>query len=163
MSDRLMASPDQLARRQEIITAAQSAMKTSGVPASVTIAQWELESTWGTSQLALKANNYFGVKAEHLDDPNTYMEFPTEEYISGKAIMIEADFERYPDAASSFADHARLLSQALRYAPAMKVKSDVYAFANALQTCGYSTSPKYGYTLGQIIRGSNLTQYDVIT
>lgn len=158
-----MASPQQLAARIAIIPAAQSAMKSSGVPASITIAQWELESTWGTSQLAVKALNFFGIKAEHLNDPNTYMEFPTFEYENGKKVLIEADFEKYPDLVSSFADHARLLSQASRYAPAMAVRSNACAFGYELQKCGYSTSPTYGKSLCQIVTGSNLTQYDVLS
>jgi flagellum-specific peptidoglycan hydrolase FlgJ len=156
-----MASPQQIAARLAVVPAAQAAMSQYGVPASVTLAQWELESGWGTSKLATEANNFFGIKAEHLNDPNTYEEFPTWEYENGQRVLVEADFERYPDAASSFADHGRLLSQATRYAPAMAVKDDPYAFANELQACGYSSSPDYGTSLGNIIRGANLTQYDL--
>ena len=37
-------------------------MRTSGILASVTIAQAILESGWGTSELAVNANNFFGMK-----------------------------------------------------------------------------------------------------
>ena len=45
---------------QKICGYAMSDMKENGVLASVTIAQAILESSWGTSELAEKANNYFG-------------------------------------------------------------------------------------------------------
>ena len=37
-------------------------MRTSGILASVTIAQAILESDWGTSELAVNANNFFDMK-----------------------------------------------------------------------------------------------------
>ena len=37
-------------------------MKESGILASVTIAQAILESGYGTTELAINANNYFGMK-----------------------------------------------------------------------------------------------------
>jgi flagellum-specific peptidoglycan hydrolase FlgJ len=159
--EKQMASAEQLAARAKVVKAAQSSQIAYGVPASITLAQWEVESTWGTSQLAIKANNFFGIKAEHLNDPDTYIEFPTAEYINGKRVMIDADFEKYPDIESSFKDHARLLSTATRYQAAMDVKNDSLEFAEQLQVCGYSTSPTYAQTLVSIIKGSNLQQYDI--
>src|ERR1017187_2057554 len=98
---------------------------------------------WGQSQLALQANNFFGIKAIHLNDHSTYMEFPTAEYENGQRVMVEANFMKYTDAAASFADHAHLLSVSYRYAPAMAVKNNPVQFAAQLQKCGYSTSPTY--------------------
>ena len=46
---------------QKICGYAISDMKENGILASVTIAQAILESSWGTSELAKKANNYFGI------------------------------------------------------------------------------------------------------
>jgi flagellum-specific peptidoglycan hydrolase FlgJ len=157
------ASQIQLARLTAVVPAAQAAQAATKVPSSVTLAQWAVESTWGVSPLATEANNYFGIKAEHLNDPNTYEEFATHEYVNGVYTPEMAAFEKYPDAAASFADHARLLSTAPRYAPAMAVASDPQKFAAELQTCGYSTSPTYGATLWQIITQYKLTQYDSIS
>lgn len=163
-----MANPEQLAARLAVVPAAQAAQRQYGVPASVTLAQWEIESAWGTSKLATEAQNYFGIKAEHLSDPSTYEEFPTLEYANGKRAMVVADFEKYPDAAASFTDHARLLATAPRYAPAMAVNDDPLAFAMQLQVCGYSTNrppappPNYGTVLGNIITWANLSQYDTV-
>ena len=154
-----------------VVPAAQAAMKISGVPASVTIAQAILESGWGASSLATTANNYFGIKAEHLGDPGTYEEFPTAEYQNGQRVMIEAAFEKYPKPTDCFQDHAALLSQASRYAPAMAVKSDPDIFAQQLQDCGYSTNrpplasapPFYADVLHELMNEFDLTQYDVLS
>lgn len=45
-------------------TLAQADMQKSGILASLTIAQAILESGWGTSELATKANALFGIKAD---------------------------------------------------------------------------------------------------
>ena len=44
---------------------AKKDMEVSGVLASITIAQAILESGWGSSELALHANNFFGMKECH--------------------------------------------------------------------------------------------------
>ena len=55
--------------RQEYIDkykdAAIQAMKTHGIPASITLAQGCLESGDGNSDLAVKANNHFGIKCHN--------------------------------------------------------------------------------------------------
>jgi len=43
-----------------------SEMERAGVPASITLAQGMLESGYGNSELARKANNHFGIKC-HSD------------------------------------------------------------------------------------------------
>ena len=162
-----MTAKDMLFLRS-VVPAAQAAMTVSGVPASVTIAQAILESGWGASSLATTANNYFGIKAEHLANPDTYAEFPTAEYQNGQKIMILAKFEKYPTATDCFQDHAALLSQSQRYAPAMAVKNDAFAFAQQLQNCGYSTNrpplasapPFYADVLKELMNEFDLTQYD---
>jgi flagellum-specific peptidoglycan hydrolase FlgJ len=145
---------------------AQASQKQFGVPASVTLAQSILESSdrqgrWGQSQLTRECNNFFGVKAENLSDPETYQVFDTQEFIRGKLTTMPANFERYQSPADSFMDHAKLLATAKRYAPAMKVASSVSDFAQELQSCGYSTSPIYGKTLLLLIKEYDLMQYDV--
>lgn len=144
---------------------AQAAQRKWEVPASVTLTQAILESSnkdgWGQSQLAREDNNFFGIKAEHLNDPETYVELPTTEYVGGELEHVEAPFEKYADLAESFDDHARLLATARRYQPAMAVRGNPEAFAQALQACGYSTAPTYGSRLVAIMRLYDLGQYDI--
>ncbi len=156
-----MASEEQLAALASVVPAAQESARAFGVPASVTLAQWILESGWGQSKLALQCKNYFGVKAENLNVPATYREYQTAEYVGAKRELVMAGFEAYPTAQASFEDHARLLSDALRYRPAMRASADPFRFVRMLQICGYSTSPVYAAMLGNLIREHNLTQYDL--
>jgi flagellum-specific peptidoglycan hydrolase FlgJ len=148
-----------------VVPAAQAAQRKWNIPASVTIAQAILESSnqlgWGQSQLAREANNYFGIKAEHLAKPESYIELPTKEYVHGKIQVEEADFARYEDPAGSFEAHAKLLAVAERYRPAMAFANDPVAFAGQLQRCGYSTNPTYASGLTHLIGLYDLTQYDV--
>jgi hypothetical protein len=147
-----------------VIPAARASMGAYGVPASVTIAQAIFESSdvdgWGQSPLALGYDNYFGIKATHLADPDSYVEFPTAEYVGGKRELVKADFARYATPAASFLAHAELLATAKRYAPAMAVKSNFAKFAAQLQGCGYSTSPSYGSALVRLIEEYGLDKYD---
>jgi flagellum-specific peptidoglycan hydrolase FlgJ len=158
-----MASKAQLAWLASMAPAAQAAMKQYGVPASVTLAQAILESDWGQSELTQKAKNFFGIKAEHINLPNTYMELLTTEYICGVKKLVLAGFEKYSDAEACFTDHAQLLHDAARYQPAMRVAKSPDDFAKMLRVCGYSTLlPMNAYSdrLITLIREFNLYQYD---
>jgi len=148
--------------------AARASMKTTNVPASVTVAQAILESGWGKTGLAQKCNNYFGIKAnqEQLADRD-YCEFPTTEYENGHRVMVEADFAKYDSPAECFVAHGQLLNRP-HYAAAMACVPNVDKFCWALgpkipghpEGCGYSTAPQYHDSLMQLIRLYNLTQYD---
>lgn len=139
--------------------AAQLSAKQYGVPASITIAQAIIESGWGQTQLAVKANNYFGVKAVQGQE---YVEYRTTEFIKGVEEHPLADFAKYETVAGSFAAHAKLLATVPRYAPAMKVAKDPAAFAAAIKACGYSTAPDYDTKLMALVSEFNLTQFDKV-
>lgn len=158
-SEARLASKVQLDWLQSMVTPAQLSLLQYNVPASVTLAQCILESAWGTSQLARRCNNYFGIKAL-ADIP--YIEFTTREVVTGRSVMELARFARYPSAIEGFAAHARLLSEAAIYAPAMRQADDPYAFAVALRCCGYSTSPTYSLKISELMHEFNLEQYDDI-
>jgi flagellum-specific peptidoglycan hydrolase FlgJ len=160
-----MATKAELDWLKTMVPAAQKAQARWQVPAAITLAQCILESStpakgWGQSELALKANNYFGVKASHLNAPETYEEFPTDEYVSGKKVLVEALFEKYFDADDSFDDHGSLLHNAKRYRYAMLHTASPDDFASCLQEAGYSTSPSYAQTLIELMRDYDLYQYD---
>jgi flagellum-specific peptidoglycan hydrolase FlgJ len=156
-----MASEEQLSRLQAVVAAAQACARKWGVPSSVTLAQWIFESSWGTSQLALRGNNFFGVKYSQLRGNADYVEMPTAEYEAGRRVIVLAAFVKYPTAQDSFDDHGALLATSSRYAPAMAVKSNPTAFATQLKRCGYSTDPEYGNKLLCVIRQYGLAQYEI--
>lgn len=149
----------QLAWLKSMVAPAQTSARVWGVPASVTLAQCILESAWGTSQLARQANNYFGIKAVQ---GQAYVELPTHEVVKGRTVAELAEFAKYGTVLDCFAAHAHLLAALPRYAPAMAHKGDPFAFAQLLQTCGYSTNPNYASGLRGLITEYELTQYDVL-
>lgn len=146
-----------------LVLGAQAAQKQWGIFASVTIAQAIFESTWGTSELAVKSNNLFGIK-KTPDWAGAVVDMETGEYSpSGVHYMIDAPFRAYPDRASSIADHAAFLAnngKPVRYFAALNC-TDGPSQAMAIAAAGYSTNPQYGQQLCGEIHARNLTQYDV--
>ena len=153
-----MATELQLAWLKTVVTPAQMSAREYGVPASVTLAQCILESAWGSSQLARRYNNYFGIKAL---PGQPYIEFATDEVVASRTVRELARFTKYPSAIECFEAHARLLATAERYAPAMRHTSDVAGFCAALRMCGYSTEPTYAFRLISLIDEFDLEQYDL--
>lgn len=106
---------------QKICGCAMSDMKESGILASVTIAQAILESSWGTSELAEKANNYFGMKCSLSsntwgsvwDRVSKYTKTTNEQDESGNTYVIKADFRAYPNIETSVRDHSLYLLGAM--------------------------------------------------
>lgn len=137
----------------DALNAAMAGANATGIPASVTLAQWALESGWGAHE---PGNNPFGIKA--IAGYTSEM-LPTHEYVHGHMTTENQPFAVFPDLGTAFMVHDKLLANAACYAPARAKLPDVFAFANAL-TGVYATDPNYGHLLGEIIRGSNLTQYD---
>lgn len=145
------------------VPAAQYAQRSFGVLASVTVAQAILESGWGESALAQKANNYFGIKAYADVKPEEYVEMPTTEFVDGRRVREMAKFARYPSPTLGFGAHARLLALAPRYKPVMDAcrAGRAEEACVLLRSCGYSTNPDYAELLGELIGDFDLTQYDV--
>ena len=126
-----------------------------GVLPSVTIAQAILESGWGTSTLATKANNLFGIKGTYNGESYTAN---TKEYVNGAYQVVKANFRKYPTFEDSIEDHSKLLT-ADRYSGA-RWKTDYKEVTAALSSAGYATDPNYASTLNELIEEYNLTSYD---
>ena len=140
----------------EWISAAQAAQAATGIPASVTLAQFVLESGWG-AHIPAGSNNGFGIKA--LPGQAAVLE-PTHEYKNGALVQTEARFAVYDTLSDAFIEHDELLADSHYYAGArLHLPNDIDGFCNAL-TGVYSTSPTYGATLIELINEHNLTQYD---
>jgi flagellum-specific peptidoglycan hydrolase FlgJ len=153
-----MATSPQRAFIASLVDGARASQEAWGVPASITIAQAIQESGWGKSELAIKARNYFGVKA--VQDA-AYVQFPTNEVLKdGRTVRELAHFAFYRSPAESFDAHGKLLATHVRYQPAMAAVDDPAAFALQLQACGYSTDPNYPSELMRLVKQFNLTQYD---
>lgn len=145
----------------DVIAAAQASARKWGVPASVSLAQWADESSWGRDMPA-ESNNPFGIKARLNGagvalDP--YVEAATTEVVHGQVVHIHAPFRKFDSIADAFDHHAELLATAPVYRPVMAEAGNPDAFAQAL-TGRYATDPKYGDKLIAIMRGSNLYRLD---
>ena len=141
--------------------AARQGAALTGVPASVTVAQAILESSWGQSSLATTANNYFGVKAMGSLGDDGVVWMPTSEFDdSGRLYETLSAFKAYKSLTDSTADHDRLLQLAPRYADAMKSTNDPRQFAALIAHEGYSTDPDYAAKLVALMDRYNLYQLD---
>jgi flagellar rod assembly protein/muramidase FlgJ len=138
--------------------AAQSAMQSTGVPASFTVAEAALESGWGESQLARDGKNLFGVKADpawHGD----VLTLNTREFLNGSWVMIPARWRKYANWQECMDDHAAFLHQNHRYSTCFKCQTGE-SFAQAVAQAGYATDPTYAEKLISIIRAHGLDELD---
>lgn len=133
---------------------AMSNMKKYGIPASIILAQGILESGSGQSNLALTANNHFGIKC--AKDWN------------GEAVYQDDDasqecFRKYKKPEESYQDHADFISKRTRYASLFDLpKGDYKGWAKGLKAAGYATDPNYPEKLISYIEKYQLDQYDNI-
>ncbi len=122
------------------------------IPASITLAQGVLESGYGESTLAKKANNHFGIKC-HKD-------------WKGKSIKHDDDekdecFRSYRNPLKSYRDHSLFLVDRDRYSGLFKLKrKDYRGWATGLKSAGYATDPKYADKLISLIERFNLNRFD---
>jgi hypothetical protein len=140
--------------------AAQSSMKTTGVPASITVAQAILESDWGRSRLTRQGNNLFGIKALNGPGPDGVVTLATWEHLSDGDVLVQAPFKAYYTLEQSIDDHGRFFISNHRYAGALAVASDPRAFAHAIQDAGYATDPSYAAKLIGLMDKYNLYRFD---
>lgn len=99
---------------------------------SVVLAQTSLETGFGQSVLSDKVNNYFGMKAGTKWSGDVYTVETIEEYIEGQPETIVDTFRAYPNAASSVADYARLISTSPYYADAAMNYTSIMGYTNGL-------------------------------
>lgn len=122
-----------------------------GIPASITLAQGLLESGAGMSQLAVEANNHFGIKCHNWQ---------------GEGIYIDDDlqnecFRKYKSVTDSYEDHSAFLVNGKRYASLFSLNpTDYQNWAYGLKNAGYATDPAYAYKLISIIEDYQLHKYD---
>lgn len=130
-------------------------MERTGIPASITLGQGILESNFGNSYLAQKANNHFGFKCR-------------KDWL-GKVLLKYDDkaddcFRKYNHVYESFIDHSFLLTSGKRYAGLFAHKPNDYrAWAQGLQEAHYASSKRYAQFLVNIIDFYGLHYYDTST
>lgn len=123
-----------------------------GVPASIMMAQGIIESRCGSSILASKVNNHFGIKCF------------SKKCRKGHCTNFEDDFHKdffkvYTSAWESWRDHSVLLSNG-RYKVLLNEGKDYEAWAAGLKKLGYATDDDYDQKLIDIIKKYQLDQLD---
>lgn len=130
-------------------------MLKSGVPASITLAQGMLESNYGRSELAVNANNHFGIQCHSSWTGASYKSMD-----SGQM----RDFRKYDSVLGSYHDHSKFLSGNKRYQALFELdRSDYKGWANGLQKAGYAEDPAYAAKLISVIERYGLDKYDSMT
>lgn len=141
----------------------------TGISAVAILAQAALESAWGR---VAPGNMFFGVKdtdgrngneqllttTEYSSKPD--LKFP--EIISITPVLrngrklykykVKTWFRKYDTPEQCFTDHAEFFNRNKRYAMALRVKHDPYAFIDAIAAAGYATGPDYAKVLKGIAK-----------
>ncbi len=107
-----------------------------GILPSITIGQAILESGWGKSDLSVKANNLFGIKADSSWKGES-VSMTTSEYYND---VIQDKFRRYKNKTDSLDDYGKFLVENDRYKKNGLFEATQYiGQAKALENAGYST------------------------
>ena len=142
----------QLAYVQRFAKVAQREMHLYGIPASIKLAQGLLESQAGTSSLATKNNNHFGIKC--------FSKSCQKGHCRNFSDDSHKDFFRiYPTAWDSYRAHSLFL-QGSRYQH-LKSAEGYRAWAHGLQRAGYATDTNYAKKLIRLIEELGLGKYDI--
>lgn len=128
---------------------------------SVVIAQAICESGWGGSQIMMKANAIFGIKAFSDWKGKVYNSKTQECYDGSNYTDIQACFRAYNNLQESISDYFDLITKSERYRKACVANSPLECIT-AIKNGGYATSPTYINTIMTIINSNNLTKYDNI-
>ena len=135
-------------------------MERTLVPASITLAQGMLESGFGTSELAQRANNHFGIKCHKGWTGDTYSH-ESSETLNGKTKPILSCFRSYGDVLESFKDHSDFLASRSNYSFLFQSNTKDYkSWAKGLSKAGYATDPNYAKKLITTIEMYNLSEFD---
>ena len=126
-------------------------MKKFGVPASISMAQAIIESRAGTSLLAQKCKNHFGIKCWSKKHRGCCMKFKDDNN--------NDSFRHFEKSAwESWRAHSKLLSSG-RYM-ALHKSNDYKAWAKGLKAIGYATDRTYAEKLIGVIERYDLHRLD---
>jgi LysM repeat protein len=124
------------------------------IPASITLAQGMLESGNGNSDLAVYANNHFGIKCHKEWTGPSFTKDDDEK---------DECFRKYQSVLESYTDHSNFLKSRSRYANLFQLKrTDYKGWAKGLKTTGYATDPNYTQRILDLINAYKLYQYDQV-
>lgn len=116
---------------------------------------------WGSSNIMMKANAIFGIKATKTWKGKVYNAKTKECYDGVNYTDIRTCFRAYDSLEESIKDYFDLICKSSRYKKALNCKSAEECIT-AIKNGGYATSPVYVQTIMSIINTNKLTKYDKI-
>lgn len=127
-------------------------MVTWKIPASVAMAQAIFESQSGSSELAKRSNNHFGIKC--------HVEWGGDTIVKDDDTLNEC-FRKYNSITDSWTDHSLFLNSRARYATLFGLPIDDYRnWCLGLKAAGYATYPAYAEDLIRLIEQARLYELD---
>ena len=146
--------PERQNRLDAIARISVAIEKEMGLPAQLTIAQWAVESEWG-SKPAGRANYYGMKKATRHEKCCTVT---THETIHGKDVVLDLEFADYDSLEASARDYAWLITHGSPYADAwaaFQAKHDLVQFVFDIAR-RYATGIGYARLATAIAQQSNV-------
>jgi len=138
---------------------AKSESARTGIPASIKLAQGLFESSAGKSELAIQANNHFGIKCKNDWTGLTY--FYKDDDLDSTGTLVQSCYRQYNNPEESYIVHSSFLTQRSRYKDLFSIdKTDYISWAVGLKNCGYATDPNYSYKLIKTIEKYELYELD---
>jgi N-acetylmuramoyl-L-alanine amidase len=122
------------------------------------IAQAILESASGTSELAVNANNYHGLKYKANVASDFYIKVGSEQNPDGSYVSSVMKWCKFPNMDAGVKGYFDFIS-APRYAN-LKGVTDPQTYLENIKADGYATSIKYVPNLMAVIEKYNLTRFD---
>lgn len=123
-----------------------------GIPASISMAQAIVESRSGTSVLAARNNNHFGIKCFSKSCPKGHCANFTDDHHKDF-------FRKYANPTDSWREHSQFLMK-YRYRELLKYGKNYRVWAKGLRDFGYATDQAYDKKLIAIIERYELNKLD---
>ncbi|MDQ8796874.1 N-acetylmuramoyl-L-alanine amidase, partial [Streptococcus ruminantium] len=145
-----------------LIPVIKQTSKVHSILPSVMLAQAILESAWGTSHLATKGNNLFGIKADETWTGDT-IEIVTNEYHNRELKQEKQLFRKYNSWKESIADYGKFFTSTpwrTKNYQGYREATDYQQAIVALRQSGYATDPRYGEKLRSVIESYKLYRLD---
>ncbi|MEM6397983.1 MAG: glucosaminidase domain-containing protein [Bacteroidota bacterium] len=140
---------------------AMEEMLRAGIPASIKLAQGIHESGAGTSPLATRANNHFGIKCgRNWTGREAYRE---DDDYDDRGRLIKSCFRGYRNPEASYRDHSEFLRDPakMRYNFLFRLDpTDYVSWAEGLRSSGYATDPAYAQKIIRIVETYELYRFD---
>lgn len=129
----------------------------SGIKPSIAYAQAILESGGGTSGLATKSNNLFGIKGTYKGQGSSWATL--EDSGGGNMYSINSTFRSYPNKMVSVLDYVDLITNSGIYDRAIGLDTAEETI-QAIKDSGYATDSSYVSKVMDIVNKYDLKQFD---